>query len=88
MAPGPVTAAVLCNFRGLTGCAATGIAKFLRGLAGITVAGGTWKVIVLLSAGAGVQGSGFIPVIGFHGIIGRWLCNFRHSFTNRTGVVR
>jgi hypothetical protein len=87
MAPGPVTATVLCNFRCLAGCAAAGIAKFLRGRAFLPVAGGTRKVFVLLSAGAGVQGGGFVLFIGFHGIAGCWLCTFWHLFTNRTGVV-
>jgi hypothetical protein len=70
VAPGPVAAAVTCNFRSLTGSAATGIAEFLRGRAFLPVAGGTRKLFVLLAAGAGVQGDGFILVVGFHGIIG------------------
>lgn len=88
MAPWPVTAAVTCNSRSLAGSAATGIAEFLRGRAFLPVAGGTRKVFVLLAAGAGVQGGGFVLVIGIHGIIGGWFCIFRHSFTNRTGLVR
>jgi hypothetical protein len=88
LAPGPVTAAVTCNFRRLTGSAAAGISEFQGGRAGIPVAGGTRNVLVLLTAGAGVQGGGFVLVIGFYGIIRRWFCIFRHSFTNRTGVVR
>jgi hypothetical protein len=88
LAPGSVTAAVTCLFGGLAGSAAAGISEFQGGRAGIPVAGGTRNVLVLLTAGAGVQGGGFVLVIGFHGIIGRWFCIFRHSFTNRTGVVR
>ena len=88
MAPGPVTAAVTCFFRGLAGSAATGIAEFLRGRAFLPVAGGTRNFFVLLAAGAGVQGGGFVLVSGFHGIAGCWLCSFWHLFTNRTGVVR
>jgi hypothetical protein len=83
-----MAAGVTCNFRGLAGSAATGIAEFLRGRAGIPVAGGTRKVFVLLATGAGVQGGGFVLFIGFYGIAGCWLCNVRHLFTNRTGIVR
>jgi hypothetical protein len=88
MAPGPVTTGMTCFFACFAGCAATGIAKFLRGLAGIPVAGGTRKVFVLLAAGAGVKGSGFGFFIGFYGIAGCWLCNFRHLFTNRMVIIR
>jgi hypothetical protein len=83
-----MAAAVTCNLRGLTGCTATGIAKFLRRCTGITVAGRTREILMLLAAGTGVQGGGFVLLIEFHGIIRRWFCIFRHSFTNRTVAVR
>jgi len=60
-----MAAGVTCNFRSLAGSTAAGIAEFLRGRAGIPVAGGTRKVFVLLATGAGVQGGGFVLVIGF-----------------------
>jgi hypothetical protein len=88
MAPGPVTAAVACFLCGLAGSAAAGITKFLRGRAGIPVTVRTRDLFVLLAAGTGVQGGGFVLFIGFRGIAGCWLCVFGHSFTNRTGVVR
>ena len=55
LAPGPVTAAVTCNFRGLAGSAAAGIAEFLRGRAFLPVAGGSSPVPVLFAACTGVQ---------------------------------
>jgi hypothetical protein len=81
-------AAVACFFGGLTGSAAAGISEFQGGRAGIPVAGGAREILVLLATGAGVQSGGFGLVIGFHGIVGRWLCIFRHLFTNRTVIVR
>jgi hypothetical protein len=83
-----MTAAVTCNFCGPAGCAATGIAEFEGRRAGIPVTGRTREFLVLLAAGAGVQGDGFVLFMGFHGIIGHWFCIFRHSFTNRTVAVR
>jgi hypothetical protein len=80
--------AVACFFGSLTGSAAAGISEFQGGRAGIPVAGGAREIFMLLAAGTGVQGGGFVLVIGFRGIVGRWLCIFRHSFTNRTGIVR
>lgn len=65
MAPGPVTAAVTCFPCSLAGSAATGIAEFLRGRAGIPVAGRTRNFFMLLSAGAGVQGGGIVLGRGF-----------------------
>jgi hypothetical protein len=88
LASRPMAAAVTRNFRGLAGCTATGIAEFQGGRAGIPVAGGTREILVLLAAGAGVQGSGFVLLIGFHGIIGFGFRIFKHSFTNRTVAVR
>jgi len=73
MATGPMAAAVTCFSPCIAGSAATGIAEFLRGRAGIPVTGGTRKVFMPLSASAGVQGGGFILVTGIHGIIGCWL---------------
>jgi len=66
-APGPVTTAVGL---GIAGSAATGSAEFQRGLAGIPVAGGTRKVLVLLAAGTGVEGRGSLLVLGRFCIIG------------------
>jgi len=88
MAPGPVTAAVTCNFPGLAGSAAAGIAEFQGGRAGIPVARRSRAFLVLLATGAGVQGGGFILVMDFFGIGGGWLCIFWHLFTNRTDFVR
>jgi hypothetical protein len=88
MAPGPVAAAGTCNFTGLTGGAATGIGEFQFGRAGIPVAGRTRNFLVLFTAGAGVQGCGFVLVVGFLGIFVFWLGIFWHSFTNRTVAVR
>jgi hypothetical protein len=82
-----VAAAVACFFCCLAGSAATGIAKFKGRRAGIPVAGGAGEILVLLAAGAGVQG-GFVFIIGFRAIVGRWLCIFWHLFTNSTVVVR
>ena len=69
MAPGPVATAGTCNFRGLAGSAAAGLAKFHVGRAGVPVAGGTREFLVLFSAGAGVQGGGFLFMAGFCGIV-------------------
>jgi hypothetical protein len=88
MAPGPVTAAGTCRFAGLAGSAAAGITELQGGRAGIPVAGGTRNFFVLLTAGAGMQGGGFVLVFGFFGVIGCGLCAFWHVFTNRTDVVR
>jgi len=65
LAPGPVAAAGTCNFTGLTGGAATGIAEFQVRCAGIPVAGGTRNFLMLLAAGAGVKVGGFGLVVGF-----------------------
>jgi hypothetical protein len=80
--------AVGLSFGSIIGHAAAGITEFQSGRTCIPVAGGAREILVLLAAGACVQGGGFVLVIGFHGIIGRWFCIFRHSFTNRTVVVR
>lgn len=88
MAPGPVAAAGTCNFTDLAGSAATGITEFQVRRTGILVAGGTRNFLMLLAAGAGVQGGGFVLVVGFFGIIGLGLCIFWHVFTNRTVIVR
>jgi len=86
MAPGAVAAAVAGFFCGLTGSAAAGIAEFQVRRAGIPVAGRTRNFLVLLAAGAGMQGGGFLIVAGFSGIAG--LCSIWHLFTNRTAAVR
>jgi hypothetical protein len=69
MAPGTVAAAGTCNFSGLAGCAAAGVAEFQVRCAFLPVAGGTRKFFVLLTAGAGVQGGGFVLVVGFLGCL-------------------
>ena len=76
------------SFRSIVGFAATGIAKFLWGRAGIPVAGGVWSVQVSFTAGTGMQISGFSLGMGFDGIVGCGLCFFWHEFTNRTVAVR
>lgn len=86
LASRPVAAAGTCSFCSRAGSAATGIAEFQIGRAGIPVAGGTREFLVLFSAGAGVQWSGFLFMAGFCGIIG--LCLFWHLFTNRTVTAR
>lgn len=73
MAPGPVTAAVGLAFGRIAGSTATGIAEFQGRLAGILVTGGSRNVLVLFAAGAGVEGLGFLLVMGRFGIIGRSL---------------
>jgi hypothetical protein len=83
-----VAAAVGLSVGSSIGSAAAGITKFQSRRTGIPVAGGAREILVLLAAGAGMQGGGFVLVIRFHGFIGRWFCIFRHSFTNRTVVVR
>jgi hypothetical protein len=69
LASRPVAAAGTCNFRSLAGSAAAGIAEFQVGRAGFPVAGGTREFLVLFSAGAGVQGGGFLFMAGFCGIV-------------------
>jgi|GEM_PF-1348052 len=86
MAPGPVAAAVTRLPGSFAGSAATGIAEFFGRRAGVAVAHRTRNVLVLLAAGAGMQGGGFLFARGFSGIVG--LCIFWHSFTNRTVAVR
>jgi hypothetical protein len=81
-----VTAAVACFFASFAGPAAAGIPKFQVRCAGITVAGRIRKFFMLLAAGAGMQGGGFLSGSGFSGIFG--LCIFWHVFTIRTGIVR
>ena len=51
------------------GSAAAGVAEFLRGRAGIPVAGAFRNMLVSLAAGTGVQGSGFVFIVDFSGII-------------------
>ena len=80
MAPGPVTAGGTCRGIGRIGSAAAGLSKFQGGLAGIPVARAIGGFLVLLTAGAGVEGRGFFLVVGLRG--------FWHLFTNRTDVVR
>jgi hypothetical protein len=66
LAPGPVAAAVTCFCVGFVGCAATGIAKFLRGRAFLPVAGCSSPVPVLFATCTGMQG----VVISFRYIVG------------------
>jgi len=69
VAPRPVTAAGTCSVRSRAGSTATGIPEFQVGRAAFPVAGGARDFLVLFSAGAGVQGGGFLFRAGFCGII-------------------
>jgi hypothetical protein len=89
-------AAVVITLRCIAGSAAAGIAKFHRGRAGFTVAGGARAVPVLLTTRAGVFGSTvlvieyiFLIVIGCagdwfsHDITGNF-CGFNYSYAHKS----
>jgi len=54
------------------GSTATGIAEFHGGRAGFAVAYALFVVLMGFTTCACVQGGGFVPVLGFCGIIGCW----------------
>jgi len=80
MAPGPVAAGGTCNVIGCIGSTAAGFSKFQGGFALIAVTLSLFMLLVGFTAGTGVEGSGFLLVVGLRG--------FWHLFTNRTDVVR
>jgi hypothetical protein len=57
MAPGPVAAAGTCNFSGLAGSTAAGIAEFQVRRAGIPVAYALFMMLVNFTTCAGVCGA-------------------------------
>jgi hypothetical protein len=59
-----MTAAVVITLGRMAGPTAAGIAKFQRGCAGFKVAGGVRAMPVLLATCAGMQGGGFILIVG------------------------
>jgi len=82
-----VAATVACFLCSFAGSATAGIAEFLGGRAFFPVAHAIFMVLVGFTAGAGVQGGGFVLVTGFSGIMGCGLCIFWHVFTNSTVFV-
>ena len=80
MAPGPVAAGGTCTVIGRIGSATAGFSKFQGRFALIAVTLSLFMVLVCFTAGTGVEGSGFLLVVGLRG--------FWHLFTNRTDVVR
>jgi hypothetical protein len=65
-----VAASVLLSIGSITGSTATGIAEFQGRRAGLAVAGRTRVFLVLFATGAGMEGGGFVLVMGFSGIAG------------------